>query len=229
MPMAKTRRIYRSFLHRLVALGDAFGHPWRKVEAMDRFSRREYKDYADYVRHQSSKLSKLDLADYDTNFAKALTARLKRLAIPWQGKSVLCLGARTGAECRAFIELGCFAVGVDLNPGVGNRNVLTGDFHDLQFADRSVDCVFTNSLDHALDLRRLTLEAKRVLKPDGLMIAEIVYGSNDAGGREPGTHESLWWAQSADVVDVLCRAGFQLKETQEFVKPFRGVQAVLTL
>jgi SAM-dependent methyltransferase len=218
---------YKTILHKLAAFGDAFGHPWKKASAIDSFSMRHYRDYADYVRHQSSKLSKLDLASYESNFADALKRRLAKLDLRFEGKSVLCLGARTGAECRAFIALGSFAVGIDLNPGSGNRHVLVGDFHELQFADRSVDYVYTNALDHALDLKKVALEARRILKPAGALIAEIVHGSEDSHGRQPGTHESLWWQRSADVVSALCKAGYELQGTEEITQPFSGIQAVL--
>jgi SAM-dependent methyltransferase len=207
-----------------VALADVIGRPWITSES---FSVRRYKSYDDYVQHQSSKLDKLDLASYDTRFTKALRGRLARLNLPWEGRSVLCLAARTGAECQAFIALGSFAVGIDLNPGSGNRHVVAGDFHSLQFADCSVDYVYTNSLDHALDLQRVGLEVKRVLKPTGLFVLEVVYGTKDEGGRGPGTHESMWWERSGNVVTLLCVAGYEVQATQEFQQPFNGVQAVL--
>ena len=220
-------RSYKTILHRLAAFGDALGHRWEKVSPNDSFSRRHYKDYADYVRHQSSKLSKLNLNEYDDNFANALKRRLAKLDLPLQGKSVLCLGARTGAECRAFIALGSFAVGIDLNPGTGNRYVLVGDFHELQFADHSVDYVYTNALDHALDLKKVASEARRILKPTGILIAEVVHGSEDSHGRQPGTHESLWWQRSADVVSALCKVGYEVQRTEEITQPFSGIQAVI--
>ena len=46
---------------------------------------------------------------------------------------MLCLGARLGTEVRALHNLGYFAIGIDLNPGVDNPYVLMGDFHKLVF------------------------------------------------------------------------------------------------
>jgi SAM-dependent methyltransferase len=210
--------------HRLVALADVVGHRWTQS---DSFSVRQYKSYDDYVRHQSSKLGKLDLASYDRRFTDALRDRLAGLDLAWKGASVLCLAARTGAECQAFIALGSFAVGIDLNPGRGNRHVVAGDFHSLQFADSSIDYVYTNSLDHALDLNRVACEVSRVLKPTGLFVVEIVHGTEDAGGRKPGTYESMWWTRSADVVKILRAAGYEVQTTREFQQPFNGLQAIL--
>ena len=69
--------------------------------------------------------------------------------------SVLCLGARQGTEVKAFLDLGCFAVRIDLEPGAENQFVVQGDFHDLKFPTESVDIVFTNSLDHAFDPKKM--------------------------------------------------------------------------
>ena len=54
-----------------------------------------------------------------------------------------------------FIDHGAFAVGIDLNPGRDNRWVVIGDFHALQYADASVDVVYTNSFDHVFELERV--------------------------------------------------------------------------
>ncbi|MHC4435651.1 MAG: glycosyltransferase, partial [Planctomycetota bacterium] len=90
---------------------------WTKQGALDR---KTYPSYDAYVKEQKSKLENglpFDLEKYDTEYRKALKDRLEKLdGWGWRGLSVLCLGARTGAEVKAFVDLGCFAVGVDLNP-----------------------------------------------------------------------------------------------------------------
>jgi hypothetical protein len=48
-----------------------------------------------------------------------------------------------------------FSVGIDLNPGPRNGYVLHGDFHNIIFADASIDAVYTNALDHSFDLQEL--------------------------------------------------------------------------
>ena len=87
-----------------------------------------------------------------------------------QGSSVLCVGAcaQPGGDARAFRKPGAFAVGTDLLSM--NRNlVLEGDAHSLQFADGSVDFIFTNVLDHIPDLYRFASEVARVLKGGRLL------------------------------------------------------------
>lgn len=194
--------------------------PWKGGDAT--FRHREYPNYENYVAHQTSKLARIDLSVYDTEYRAILRERLLRLDMLRRGDTVLCLGARIGTECKAFIDLGCFAVGIDLNPGAENAFVVHGDFHALQFADESVDYVFTNSLDHAFDLARIVTEVVRVLKPGGYLIAEIVGGSKDSHGREPGEYESLWWDRSSDVVDVISGGGLRLISGQRFDYPWAG-------
>jgi len=194
--------------------------PWKSGAAS--FRHRVYSSYENYVAHQAAKLASLDLRDYDTRYRAELRERLERLNLLGRGDTVLCLAARIGTECKAFIDLGCFAVGIDLNPGPDNAFVVRGDFHNLQFADESVNHVFTNSLDHAFDLERVLAEIVRVLKPGGNLIAEIVGGSKDSHGREPGEYESLWWDNASDVVDAICRSGLMLVSKQRFDYPWSG-------
>jgi len=139
------RRIWHQA--RKVVLRRRIGERWD--DAGD-FRSRRYPDYETYLEHQKTKFSALrssSIERHDRRFFPALVARLSGLPIEIRGRSVLCLAARQGTEVRAFIEQGAFAVGIDLNPGPMNRHVMVGDFHDLQFADGSIDLVFTNSLD----------------------------------------------------------------------------------
>ncbi|MEO0757657.1 MAG: class I SAM-dependent methyltransferase [Cyanobacteria bacterium J06648_16] len=190
---------------------------------------RTYDSYEQYLSHQSSKLSKLDrtrLSEYESRYYSGLVKRLEELAILRRGDNVLCLAARTGIECKAFIDLGCFPIGIDLNPGPENYYVVHGDFHHLQFADSSVDYVFTNSLDHAFDLDKILSEVLRVLQPEGRFIAEIVAGSKDERPRRPGLYESVWWERSQDMVDRISSHQFEVEINREFNAPWTGRQVV---
>jgi SAM-dependent methyltransferase len=184
--------------------------------------RRAYPSYEAYAEHQKSKLGKKsNMASYDSHFIEVLLERLSSLPKK-PGGNVLCLGARSGAECAAFIKLGYFAVGIDLNPGVENRYVVVGDFHNLQYADRSVDVVYTNALDHAFDLDRIIREVGRVLKDDGRFIAEIV----DPAVRRPGDYEAVWWWSIDDVVGIIERGGFAVSARSMFEAPWQGAQVI---
>jgi SAM-dependent methyltransferase len=189
---------------------------------------RHYRTYEEYVSHQKAKLVKI--SNLDTKWAvlkRALGARIAAVPELGTGTTVLCLGARLGAEVEFFIERGAFAIGIDLNPGPANRYVVSGDFHALQYADASVDIVYTNSLDHVFDLKKVLSEVKRVLKPDGVFIADIVAGIDDEGGRTPGAFGATWWTKADDVIGQLTKLNFRLRSRAPFTEPWNGVQAVL--
>lgn len=191
------------------------------------FRARRYSSYEEYLEHQAAKLRTLNLDRYNSQFKPALMSRILKLEVlkgKDRGRAVLCLGARNGVECEAFVEAGFFAIGVDLNPGDNNRYVVHGDFHALQFADESVDVVFTNTLDHAFELPRIINEVNRILRRNGVFIAEIVRGSADSGGREPGAYESVWWDHSQTVVDQILDLGFALDGREPFEYPWVGDQ-----
>jgi SAM-dependent methyltransferase len=197
---------------------------WTSTE--ESFSRRMYTDYGEYIEHQRSKLSKINLTTYDTKYRHALLDRLSKLNLLQRGDTILCLGARIGTECKAFIDMGCFPIGIDLNPGEQNNYVVHGDFHNLQFADASVDYVFTNALDHVFDLDKVVSEIIRVLKPRGVFIAEIVAGTQDEHGREPGLYESFWWDKLENLADKINSHGFVIERKERFSYPWGGEQII---
>jgi SAM-dependent methyltransferase len=185
------------------------------------FRTRSYRSYDDYVRHQSAKVAlKGDLSEYDARFRAALAERLHSHPDVRPGMSALCLAARIGTEVKAFGDAGCFAVGIDLNPADGDRYVLRGDFHALQFADDCVDVVFTNSLDHALDLERLLGEVRRVLKPAGLLLVEAMRGEEE--GKNAGFYEAFHWERAEDLISRIEASGFKLSGRDAIDQPWPG-------
>lgn len=161
-------------------------------------------DYGEYLKHQArssdvqTDFAMLDY--YEGRYQLELGDRLGRSGLICPGMSVLCLAARLGAEVKAFINCGCFAVGLDLNPGKGNKYVLHGDFHQIQFANDSVDVIFTNAVDHVFNLSIFISEILRVLKPDGLLIMELLKGRAD--GVLPAEYESLSWETLDDLLSI---------------------------
>lgn len=188
------------------------------------FQHRRYPTYEAYEEHQKSKLrlKRRHQAEGDIKFAAALEQRLSGLKRKTAGNNVLCLAARTGGECVGFVKLGYFPIGIDLNPGQANRYVVNGDFHALQYADKSVDIVFTNSLDHAYDLDRIVKEVHRVLKDEATFITEIV----DPTVRQPGDFDAYWWSSIEDVVTKIEAMGFAAQTRQAFDYPWKGTQVV---
>jgi SAM-dependent methyltransferase len=203
-----------------------------KWDGSPEFRQRRYETYEAYAEHQASKLKQIKLAklanNYTPAFKAALGPRVEALKplINTSGRTVLCLAARNGAECEAWTQAGFLAIGIDLNPGENNRFVVVGDFHDLQFPDGVFDVVFTNSLDHAFELGKIVDEARRVLKPGGIFVAEVVRGSKDENGREPGPYEAAWWDYASVVRDEISGHAFYLVATNPFDQPWVGDQYV---
>src|SRR3989304_7073077 len=126
----------------------------------------EDKDYDYYLHWQKVKTLKPALReqllrefDKKINLFTALFLNAKKYAP--KGK-VICLGARMGEEVQAFKDLGYDAIGIDLVPN--EPLVIHGDFNNLQYANDSVDIVYTNAIDHCWDMGKFTDEMKRVLK-----------------------------------------------------------------
>src|SRR4051812_7406462 len=84
---------------------------------------RRYQSYDDYLAHQKSKLANIEhlLVESSEQRVARFRQRFELLTELPPHASVLCLAARLGHEVEAFISLGHFAVGIDLNPGEGNR------------------------------------------------------------------------------------------------------------
>ena len=224
--LAKTRRDPRRILrlrerkYRRLLYTSFTGTPGAWQTAPEAGMRaRDYPSYDDYVRHQQSKPGEIRLTDHDDELRAALAARLRDDRVP-AGSSALCLGARFGGEVRAFWSVGCFAVGIDLRTAPESREVLYGDFQDLQFPDACVDFVYTNSLDHAYDITAVLSEIARVLKPSGGLIVEAVRGA--AEGHPPGMWECFYWSTTDDLVELLRAHGFGLVYRVAFTEPWEG-------
>lgn len=198
-------------------LGDAW-------DTTDGLEKRKYLNYSDYLEHQRNKLGNIDfdIAKYDVEYRDILNRRLVPLGVDWKGKAVVCLAARIGTEVKSFIDQGAFAVGIDLNPGKDNKYVVVGDFHALQYADASVDVVFSNSMDHAFDMDKILAQAHRVLKSDGILLLEMDKGRDK--GKTPGLYESFFWESLESMIELIEKAGFRLEQRHNFSVPWGGEQ-----
>ena len=212
-------RRWRQFLH-VAVFYLRTGNRWQAEPSDGSFERRVYPSYQDYLRRQQAKLEYLDLSRYETEYQRLLSERQAGVDGLRKGAAVLCLGAGLGAEVRAFQDCGCFAVGLDLNPGRQNRYVLHGDFHELQFPRESADVIFSNSLDHVFAVDRFIAEIRRVLKNGGLLILETMKGR--AEGVSPDPYASFWWNSVDDVVALFIRHGFRALQRTEFAMPWPG-------
>lgn len=164
--------------------------------------------YSEHVARQASKLDgmiRAGVALRNPKTAEMFRRRFELVALP-SNSMVLCLAARLGDEVEAWRQLGHIqAIGIDLNPGPDNPYVVVGDFHDLQFASSSVDCVYCNSLDHAYDLDKIASEVRRVLKPGGLFVLDVVYGYAEKGGTsyQVGPLDTTHWPTARGFGEVM--------------------------
>jgi SAM-dependent methyltransferase len=215
-----TRRYWRTMRFHLNPPGRG------RWETVDGVRIRRYDSYEQYVEHQRSKLELLELADYDAAYRGALAQRLALLQLKLTGRSVVCLAARLGTEVKAFHDRGAFAVGTDLNPGPGNRLVLPGDFHNIQFPDDAVDIVFSNSIDHSLDPPRLAREVARVLKPGGHAVLELAAVAPPTSVSD-NSWEAFRWLSHDDALALFTAAG--LEEAQRLPISYPSTHELLVV
>lgn len=191
------------------------------------FRQRAYGSYEEYLSHQSTKFDTLghDARDvYGGLTDPKLIDKLNHHRATFVAcsdlpprSSVLCMAARAGFEVKALRDLGHFAVGIDLNPGPNNAYVTWGDFHNLAFADATVDAVYTNALDHALELPRILTEVKRVLRPGGLFIVEIIDGYDE--GHTADHYDCLHWPVAHGFYEHLAAVGGFTQVRFEKIRP----------
>ncbi len=170
-------------------------------------ARRGYSSYDEYLSHQASKLDGIIDRLRETeeeDFAEFLR-RFEGCQPLAEARSVLCLGARLGTEVKALHALGHFAIGIDLNPGQNNAYVLPGDFQRIVFPDGSIDAIYTNALDHAFDLEGIVGEVRRLLRPNGLFIADVLLGYEE--GFIAGEFEATHWANSQSFIEKIREIG----------------------
>lgn len=173
-------------------------------------AQRAFPDYAQYVYLQGGKArarSGFLLAHLPKNIQR-YDRIFRHAATHLTPGSVLCLGARTGAESLGAVAAGFpNSVGIDLHP-VG-PTVLQGDWHDLTFFDHTFANVYTNSLDHCCYLDKLAGEVKRMLVKGGRF---YVMATNRTTTLEAwqatNDREGLYWDTSDQLRDAICGHGF---------------------
>ena len=141
----------------------------RKIKIYDR-----HKTYEDYINKQLEKT-------LDPNRIKKWKGREWQIKVDGfrhlfkrneeflqNKKNSICLGARTGQEVFVLRELGLDSIGIDLVEFP--PYTIKGDIHNLEFEDEKFDLIFTNILDHSLDLEKFISEMERVCVKDGIII-----------------------------------------------------------
>lgn len=158
---------------------------------------REYKSYEDYIKVQCSKYKKEEekiKADTERLLYPRFKERFETVAplLP-EKANVICIGARSGWEVKAYRDLGHNGIGIDLYPGKDNPYVVYGDAHALEWPDGIFDLVYCNVIDHLPYMDKFMAEVGRVLNENGMCFFEF------GRGTRAEECEALAW-ESGDVL-----------------------------
>lgn len=178
----------------------------------DGITYRKYKlnEYNSYLEHQSFKFFfyKQPLLNAFNEAVSNFFNNFKNIKLK-KNSYILCLGARTGAEVKAFRKLGFFSIGIDLTFPKNSPFVLYGDFHNLDFPEKSFDLIYSNTLDHVYNHEKFIKEILRVLKKDGKILFDIVKGINENNKIVLGQFETCGWDHSDIIIQKLLK--FKIK------------------
>ncbi len=186
---------------------------------------REYNLYKDYIAAQGYKAVQHMMYVVNGNHKRtdSFFQQFKRYRQHLIKGGVLCLGARTGCEVRAFEKHGFDVAGIDLHP-LSNL-VMAADWHYIPFVDNTFENVFTNSLDHCLDFEKLVGEIKRVLTKRGVFVfqthSKYAFDSRIEGDEvedmptllrenKRHTNNSMFWDSLSDIINKFIGVGFFL-------------------
>jgi ArsR family transcriptional regulator len=141
---------------------------------------------------------------------------------------LLDLGTGTGRMLEVFAGRVEQAIGIDASremlkcarvrideKRLANCSVRLADVYHLPFADHSADAVILNQVLHFLDAPKDCLvEAARVLRPGGLLVAADFAPHNMECLRDQHAHRRLGFAK-AEVAEWLAAAGVELRNYRE--------------
>ena len=174
---------------------------------------RTFPNYETYVHKQGGKArGNADrLMKHLEKNTRSFQTYFRRAADHLNPGSILCLGARTGAESIGAVDAGFRgSIGIDLHP-VG-PTVIRGDWHALPFPDAQFANAYTNSIDHCLYLDRFCAEVARVLVPGGRFYLMATNRSVPLEAwQAKGGNEALYWETSDQLSEAICVLGFTVR------------------
>jgi SAM-dependent methyltransferase len=138
-------------------------------------------------------------------------------------KTILDIACGRGELLRAFNNLGMKVKGIDIDPDAKNlcapHDVMIHDIlkQKLPIKDKSIDCVFNKSIiEHLDNPEKLLIEAKRVLKKDGLIVTMCPSWVHMGWGPfyQDHTHVTPFTLPSLRDIHKLC--GFEIIEIKHF-------------
>ncbi len=132
-------------------------------------------------------------------FPDELFDRLAKLGVGLVGQSVLDLGTGKGGFARTFAARGCDVVAIDRSPDMLSEAEAIDSRISWRCAtaentgepDGNYDAVVAGQAWHWFDQRRAAQEARRVLKPDGLIAIAQMDWVPRAGGPAEATEEII--------------------------------------
>lgn len=143
--------------------------------------------------------------------------------IPPTAKKILEVGAGGGYIVKRLREMGRDIVGQDISEASCKAyDLVWGDMHDLPWDDNIFDVVIAKAcLEHTLSPRMVVREIWRVLRPNGLLLADL-----------PQSREDVAWTNRAHFISLtpnqwnsmLKMNGFHVNESK-FVGSFNRIIA----
>ena len=149
-------------------------------------------------------------ARYDHDYAVAghRWRRYHELLPEWFGgvRTALDVGAANGAFVNYLADLGLASFGVDPDPAMRSERVATGRAADMAFEFDLV--TYHDVLEHTVDPRQELAEARRLVRPGGLLVVDVPDVSVEAG-RHHYKPEHLWYFNSDGLSRLLAGSGFE--------------------
>ena len=156
-------------------------------------STNKYKKYKEYLKFQKEKtldpkrIKKWLNEEWEIKYFGFKKIFERNNQFIFDKSNAICLGARTGQEVKALIDLGINAIGIDLVPFP--PYTIEGDIHNLKQQKSSFDLVFTNIFDHSLYPEKFCGEMERVCKSGGVIILHLQLGIDGDKYSENIVHE----------------------------------------
>lgn len=140
----------------------------------------KYKKYSNYLNHQKIKTSDPEKIkkwlgeEWEIKYIGFVEIFERNKKYTFNKKNAICLGARTGQEVKALIDLGIDAIGLDLV--AFPPYTIEGDIHNIEKPSNSTGLIFTNIMDHALFPDKFCAEMERICKVGGHIIIHLQRG-----------------------------------------------------
>jgi SAM-dependent methyltransferase len=146
----------------------------------------------DYEEYKNSQIKRHNAKKPNKSPLEAYVDELNGLKL-CQGAKILCNGVRNANETNIFKSLypHCTVVGTDI--ATAESDIVCCDFSMLPKEwSSSFDLVYSNSLDHALDVAATLREWRRVMKDGAMLVLRLsICGKVDAADRHSFEEEDI--------------------------------------